>query len=242
MDVIRAFATALFVLSLGAPAAAQKPDPPPARLAETLGPEHVAAALDFYRSIVFDTGMVETLSNGIGAEIMPSIRTSMLDSDLYRSVSEERQAALRAYVETLPQVMLEECEAMFTELGRRAAPRFAERLSGEHLSEIAAFMRTPDMRDAWRTMMKAYLEGRDDAMTGMLPWSMEAPATRAFAETEAGRALGREIDSINRILEEEMEASLTLAMPRIQTRIFEGMCAALGDECPDDLRRQVNRI
>lgn len=240
---MRILAIALAFLALSAPASAQKPDSAPAPTASDVAPEHLAAAHDLYRSLVFDNGLLETLSNGISARAMPEIRASLLDSPMYRSVSRESQQRLTTFTDSLPEMMLAEINTMFDEIGQRSAPRFAQRLSADELTQIAGFMRSPETLAKWHAMFQSFLDANMEGSTGSFPdWSRSADGTlNAFATSSAGQALLREEDAIGDILEQEINNVMPVMLPRIQARVIAGICDALQSECPPSLRAMVGR-
>ena len=210
---------------------------------DSLAPEHIAAAREMFDSIVFDNGLLATLSDGIAEREMPELRASMLSSPLYTSATPEHQAALTAFMESMPDVMRSELTSMFNEIGDRAAPRFASRIEADDLRGISAFMRSPEMLALWQDLMQNYLKsGR--ALGGTFPdWSNSTDATfTEFASTPSGRAFLREQDFLTQVLEEEINGAIVRIVPRIQVRVLSGICDALGDECPARLRDSVGPI
>ncbi len=236
--------TVCAILLTNAPFAfAQAPVPPippaPAQAAPAApSPEAIAAGQDFFRAIIFDSGGLTLIFDTMAANQMPSLRDSIRNSPLYRDARPTHQSNLAAFIESLPDVVREEFEAILVDAGARAAPRFAAHLTAAELTALAAFMRTPAMQALWRSFFSASLSTTGGAPSEAFPdWSRELEGEAAeFASTPAGLAFAREQEKLTAILNEEVMGGVAAAMPRLQQRVINGMCAALEDECPPQIR------
>lgn len=220
-----------------APAQAAPPAPAPAAPA-TPSPEAIAAGQDFFRAVIFDSGGLTLIFDGLAARQMPGLRDSIRNSPLYRDARPTHRENLAAFMESLPDVVREEFEAILVDAGVRAAPRFAAHLSASELTALAAFMRTPAMQALWRAFFTAALSTTGRAPSEAFPdWSRELEGeAAAFVQSPAGRAFTREQEKLTAILNEEVMSGVAAAMPRLQQRVINGMCAALEDECPPEIR------
>lgn len=225
-------------LCAGTPASAQETRAPAsAPEAPQLSAEHIAAGENLFRAIVFDGGALNRMFEVLEATMLPGLRQDILASPLYRNASPERREALMLVIDDLVPYMHREILIEMNAVGARAAPRFAERMSIEHLNETADFMRSPEMQARWRAIIDARV-ATDKPMPSFPDWESAGP----FVQTPAGEAFARESEAFGDILDEESEQALALAFPRMLSVIAGRMCDALGSDCPPHLRDAAGRI
>lgn len=220
------------------PASAQETrEPASAPAAPQLSAEQIAAGENLFRAIVFDGGALNRIFEVLEAEMLPGLREDILASPIYRNASPEQREALMLVVDDLVPYMHREILAEMNAVGARAAPRFAERMSIEHLNETAEFMRSPEMQARWRALVDERVVA-DKPMPSFPNWE----SAGAFAQTPAGEAFARESEAFGDILDEESEQALALAFPRMLAELAGRMCDALGSDCPQHLRDASGRI
>lgn len=226
------------LLACGAmPAFAQETRDPAAVEAPELSSEHIAAGENLFRAIVFDGGALNRIFEVIEANMLPNLRTDILASPMYQQTSPERREALMLVVDDLVPYMHREILSEMNAVGARAAPRFAARMSMEHLNETAEFMRSPEMQERWRAIVDTRVE------TGKpMPSFPDWESAGTFAQTPTGEAFAHEVEALGDILDEESDQAFALAFPRMLTVISGRMCDALGDDCPPHLRDAAGRI
>lgn len=238
MNVRGALFGIALALCAAMPASAQDTrEPASAPQASQLSAEHIAAGENLFRAIVFDGGALNRIFEVLEAEMLPGLRQDILASPIYRNASPERREALMLVIDDLVPYMHREILNEMNAVGARAAPRFAERMSLEHLNETAEFMRSPEMQARWRAIVDERAVA-DKPMPSFPDW--ESAGT--FAQTPAGEAFARESEAFGDILDEESEQALALAFPRMLSVITGRLCDALGDDCPQHLRDASGRI
>src|SRR5262245_7834051 len=183
------------LLAFALPAAGNAQAPPAA--AESVSPQALAAGRDMAQAILIDSGALDAILDLFAAHVLPELRESIVITPLYRDASSEHRAALVAFVNGLPDLLRTEIRAEFGTLRERAAPRFAARLTVEEMDQIAAFMRSPDLRERWGQLAK--LAASPEGEAPPFPQWRDL----AFAQTPAGLALAREEDALAQILDEE---------------------------------------
>ncbi|MEZ5961563.1 MAG: hypothetical protein R3C30_14235 [Hyphomonadaceae bacterium] len=203
----------------------------------TLSPEQVAAGENLFRAIVFDGGAVDRIFEHMEAEVIPELRSDIISSPLYREASPDRREALMQVIDNLPVFMRQELTAGLVTIGASAAPRFAERMSAEHLNATAEFMRSPEMRVRWRAIVEDRID-LDKPMPSFPDWRDVGD----FAQTPAGQAFAEQQEALGDILDEESERTLAIVFPRMLAGLSGQMCDALGSDCPDHIRDAAGRI
>lgn len=236
------------MLAIATPAHAQKPVPiypevvaptPTPDGAFAVSPESVAAGDDLVQAVVRDSGAMEVIYDGFASQLLPPLRNTLLTSPLYRQANPRQRAALTAFIDSLPDFFREQITIIMADATPRAAPRIATRMSVEHLSQTAAFLRSPELRPGWEAIAnQAIQRGDNDAPTPTFPEWRDT----AFAQTEAGRAFAVEHQAIADILDEEFETSAERLWPLAEATLTARMCEAMGDDCPAQLRNQAERI
>lgn len=212
----------------------------PAPSAPSASVEQIAAARDFYQAMLFDNGLVVKASDGMARQRMPEIRASLLNSPLFHNANAEHQAALSAFVDTVPALMRQELLVAFAEAADRAAPRAATVMNEGELREVAAFMRSPEAIALIEQAIEARLTGAE--LDLMNYFNIDAGAGEffvAFSQTPGGRAFSRNREELGRILNEELARATVELQPRVQRMMFAGVCAALEEECPPALRAAI---
>lgn len=209
--------------------------PAPAQTAE-IDPQAVAAATDLYRAIAIDSGGIDLLVNAAFAIHGPRIRQSVLTSPLYGDLSSEHQTSLLAFLDTLPALVREESAAALESATNHVAPRLAVLMSPAHMTESAAFLRGPHMREPWKALMSQVVTSDGASEGGAFPDLAGTPEGRAFAATPAGIALVSQQEAIDTIFSDASEMAFMQLESRLQARAAEGMCAAMEEECPAALR------
>lgn len=197
----------------------------------------IAAGDNLFRAIVFDGGAVERMFEFMESDVVPSLRRDIISSPIYREATPERREALMLVIDDLPDYMRQEITAGLAEVGTRVAPRFAERMSIEHLNATADFMRSPEMRAQWRNIVETRIED-NKPMPSFPEWRMVGD----FAQTPAGQAFAEQQAAFADIMDEESEQTLSLVFPRILATVSGRMCDALGEDCPAYLRDSAGRI
>ena len=210
---------------------------PPTQPAQAASPEALAAGRDVIHSLVFDSGLVDMLLEPMMASAMPGVRSSVLESPLYRRASRRHREALLAFVDSMPDLLRRELTAECEVIADRAAVRLAQRMTAEELQGFAAFLRSPDARPLFEHVARDYLaDPKGGSPTGGFS-DEEMSGLTAFLSTPAGAAFVREQEAINTILDEEFDASSERMRPRLETLVLRGMCEALENQCPAYLRR-----
>jgi hypothetical protein len=226
-------------LVMGTPAYAQE-EPQSADVAsqrDQLSPEHIAAGENLFRAIILDGGALNRMFEVLEAQMLPGLRTDIISSPIYQAASPQRREAIMLVIDDLTPYMRREITAEMGIVGARVAPRFAQRMSLDHLNETAEFMRSPEMRERWRAMVDAHLED-EKPMPSFPDWRTAG----TFAATPAGLAFAQEADAFGDILDEESERALALTFPRMLTVIAGRICDALADDCPAHIRDAAGRI
>lgn len=199
--------------------------------------EHLAAGENLARAVIFDGGAVQRIFEHMDTSVIPELRQSILSSPIYRGANAERREALMQVIDDLPNYMRQELNAGLGAVTVESAPRFAERMSAEHLNETAAFMRSDEIRARWRGMVEARIE-MDKPMPSFPDWR----DVGAFAQTPAGLAFAENEEELGNILDEEAERTLSLIFPRMLATVRGQMCDALRSDCPQHLRDSAGRI
>lgn len=231
-----------FSIASAAPSWAQKASPsavaPQApALTETPSLEAIAAARDLFEAAIIDTAILDVMFQHVARDMMPGVRADIMASELYRDARNEHRAAMLAFLDSLPGLLQEEFRAEIGAIGDRAAPRFAQRLSAEDMTAVAAYMRRPEIQAEWRDLAERYI---DNDVDGDLPNFPDFTTRRdAFSQSPSARAFAMQRDALDQILREEMDRSTSHIVPRLQFVIAAGFCAALEDECPQNIRNLV---
>jgi len=213
------------------------PAPREAASVVALSADQLAAGENLFRAIVFDGGAVDRIFEFMEDDVIPEIRSDIMGSPLYRDVTPARREALMQVIDNLPAFMRQELTAGLVTIGTSAAPRFAERMSVEHLNQTAEFMRSPEMRTRWRAMVQDRID-TDKPMPSFPDWRDVGD----FAQSEAGLAFAAQQEAFGDILDEESERTLAVVFPRILSGLSGQMCDALESDCPDYLRDAAGRI
>lgn len=198
--------------------------------------EHVAAGESLARAVVFDGGAVERIFEHMDTSIIPQVRQNVINSPLYRSANPDQRAALMRVVDNLPVLMRQELTATLATVTANVAPRFAEHMSTEHLTQTADFMRSPEIRARWRQMVEARI-ATDQPMPSFPEWR----DIGTFAQTPAGLAFAENEAALGNILDTEANSRLSETFPRMLNTVFAQMCDALGNDCPPELRNPENK-
>jgi len=237
--MIRALLLATGLL-FASPALAQTPTPPAAETPQP-SPEAIAAARDFYTAMIFDGGALDALAPVFAEYMTPQIRTTLTNSAMYRGVSAEKRARIDAFVDTLPEILIAEFGREMARATDRVAPQFARIMTVEELQGATAFLRSPDMDPLWAQLMTEVGETDGNSTQGTLPDWNGTPEGRAFAQTPAGLALIRAEPQIDAILSAESPVIFTAMSGRIELLVMTGLCDALQEECPAQVRQSLGR-
>ncbi len=210
----------------------------PATPASAPSREHIAAAGDLLQALLFESGVVAAASDSMATQRMPALRASVLNSPLFNSVTPAHQARWLAHLDTMPELMNTLITDVFGDVAERAAPRVTARLTADELAQIAVFMRTPEMRSMLLGMVERRVGGESaNAHQPFGDWRRGADgAVNAFALTPAGQAFEREELMLAQIFAEETNTVMSGITPRVQSLIYSGLCEALEDECPPQIR------
>jgi hypothetical protein len=220
------------------PAAAQADTPPSS--AQTPDNEATAAGAALFNAILVDSGATDMLFNAVRTELLPELRADVLDSPWYRDAGADRRRALEAFIETIPDVLRYEFTSEMGAMAQRSAPRMAALLSAQQMREIGAFLTSADMLPLWNELFADVLDPKAEA-TDFPDWSAH-PQLAAFDQTDAGQAFARHRSAIGDILDEALQDGFTRIEPRMIAALMTGLCDALGDDCPADLRNAGNPI
>lgn len=242
MGIRAVFVVFALVGALATTAHAQTDPAAPAEQAQAPAPtrptDAAAAGAAFMEAFIYESGLIDQMLEPLMAQRMPEMRRELLQSELYNSVSPRAQRSLTAYFDTMPDIMREAVRTEFTEIAGRIGVRLAQRLTAEELNGIADFTRHPSLRTYFGRLAGDYVsEGNGEVE----PTPEELAAVEAFVRTPAGMAFEREGRFINTVVTEEFAASSTRMQPQIQSRILNGVCDALGNECPRGLRNATGR-
>jgi hypothetical protein len=235
---IRAIAVAFAITCVTTATTHAEPPPPSAAEQPAAPSEAVEAGRGVIRALVYDSGLMEAAIQPLLEQMMPALRQQVLQSPLYNSVSPRAQAALIAYLDTMPEFLRSSLRTEFENVADRAGIRLAERLTVDELNGIADFMRHPSSRAFLARLAADYVTDRE-ANTAATP--EELAYIEEFMTTPPGVALTREMHFVETVFQEEFEAGTARMSPQVRAAVVTGMCAALGNECPRSLREQVNR-
>jgi hypothetical protein len=229
---------ALAALSFPSSAAAQAEAPAPA--APAPADDATAAGAELFSAILVDSGATDMLFGAVRSEMLPNLRTDLLNSAAYRAASPSRQRALETFIDTVPDILQREFSTEIGEMARRSAPRMAALMNAQQMRDIAAFMRSAELRPLWTELMADVVDPKLEA-ADFPDWS-DHPQLSAFDETDAGRAFAVHRDAIGDILDDELQQGLTRVEPRMRAAIMAGICDALAEDCPAQLRDALGRI
>jgi hypothetical protein len=223
--VFRALVLAITLACAPVAYAQDKPTPEPA------SEQAVAAAQSFFNAFLFESGMIGAMLDAVMSEDLPGLRTSMMNSTLYRDADARQRAALEALADDIPVFFRAEFNAEMTTVVNAVSPRFALLLSEAELAEAAAYLRRPENAQSLRNAASQIAQ---NGKNGDLPDF--ASLFPDFEQTAAGRAIVREEDALSLIFEEEMQAATGRLLPRLQRTMYQRICAALAEDCPPLMR------
>jgi NAD(P)H-dependent FMN reductase len=224
------------IVACATPAFAQQAPEAPAA---PVSAESVEAGHAFFNAMMFESGAMAAIFDGVATAIVPDLRRSIMDSSVYGDASPEHQRSVLAFVETLPDLIERELTTEIHAIAASAAPRLALRMSADDLRQTAAFLRSPEMRPQWQALARAAIDAEGEGDLGTFP---EWASVGSFASTPAGQAFAREEDAIAALLEEEFEVAMRRMAPRLRVAVSAGMCDALADDCPAHIRDSLGRI
>lgn len=165
-----------------------------------------------------------------------SMRQDLVNSEFFRGVSAESQSALRAYADTLPQLMREEVVALRPVFEEELALRLDTRFNDVELRALADLFGEPTFRDALSDFATAQLRG-EAAELEQMPAARREPLEAIINAATANGA--PHPGEVTRLAAEAREAAQRTRMPFVLQRFAREMCAVLNDECPDHIRRMA---
>jgi hypothetical protein len=206
---------------------------------DTPTPQHVAVARDTLQALFLDSGVASDASARAFTLLGPQIRQSIYAAPFFQTLTPERQQRLHTYTYNLGAVGSEEAVRGAPAVLDAFAPRFAALFNEAELTDIAAFMRSPEGHSAsYRSVML----GVDRAMGGLPSQSPPTPeqqdteraALERFAGTAGGAAFNARTTEVNAMLG-QIGREITGA-PHILSRLKRDMCAILEEQCPPGLQ------
>lgn len=230
-------------------AAAQKispePSAPPAptiRLTPT--PESLAGARDMANFLLIESEVMGPALQVAFDAMLPELRRSLLTGPLYDSLRPSSQRAMHAFVDSMPRMVEEELNAEMPVIAENLSQDLATLFTSQEMIDINAFLRQPRVRDIYLRSVTAGARGAATgqnetvtalgALNGLTPEELAIFA--AFEATPSGQAMIAKNDQFTAYLEHHFERGSQALMPRLQLRIVQGMCAALENNCPPQLR------
>lgn len=227
-----------FALVGGSFATAHAQTPAPAATETALPTDAPAAGASIMEALLYESGLIDTMLEPLLAEMMPQMRQQMMQSELYRSVSPRAQQNLAAYFETMPDLLRQTIRDEFTVVSQRVGVRLAQHMTADEMNGIADFMRHPSARSYLNRSALSFARQGDSEVE---PTAEEIAYAEQFLQTPAGIAFTRESDYMSAVISEEFDASGPRLQPVIQSHIYNGVCDALGRECPRSIRALAGR-
>ncbi|MCX7358196.1 MAG: hypothetical protein NT015_08655 [Alphaproteobacteria bacterium] len=227
-----------FALVGGAAATAQAQTPAPAATEQVHPTDAPTAGATIMEALIYESGLVDTMLEPLIAQMMPQMRQQLLQSDLYRSVSPRAQQNLVGFFDTMPDLLRQTIRDEFTVIAQRVGVRLAQHMTSDELNGIADFMRHPSARAYLSRSAMSFASQGDSVVE---PTAEELAYVEQFMTTPAGIAFMRESDYLSTVITEEFDASAPRLQPIVQSRIYGGVCDALGNECPRNLRAMAGR-
>ncbi len=217
------------------------PAPPEALSAPT--PEGHEAARGIARTVLVDSGVIRTAIDVAFTQRLPELR-AQLSPDLSGLTPAQRRA-IDGQIATLPTILLEEIDRVTPALIERMASELDTQFTEADLVALDAFLGSPEglsvLRRGVDGAIRAQANGGDanasilsSMVRGMTPAEMQAWA--AFGDSDAGRAFADHGDMFGQRMEQMVLEGLMPALPATLGRFQQGLCQALGRDCPQSLR------
>jgi len=208
------------ILSLAGASFAQEPAP----ATESVPDSRLAAARELAQTMLIDSDLFEQAIESLSAETLPRMRARTNEM----RVSPRARTAAAAFLDTMPAMITEEINLVLPQAVDEAALEIREIFSEAELREITIFMRDPLTQ---QFMVRTMLSGG-----AINPTEAELQRVLAFAETPAGAAYAARGGDMNAAFQRALSNAGTRIEPRIMRRTMEGLCAALANECPAEIR------
>lgn len=185
-----------------------------------------AAVQSVFQVFLYETGLLD----GMIQRQVPNLRANITQSPDYQTATAAQRAALDHVVDTFPEMMREEVDALLPRMSANAAGRLTGVLAAEDINSFVAFARTPEFSSALAAYVQNYV--RDPATAGdpMLTADQER-VLRQFARTRSGRAVTQHVGDLFGALLAEMTAVTPDLMANIETRTRNQLCDAFPGAC-----------
>lgn len=184
----------------------------------------LAAARDLVRALLIDSGLMRMAIDTVWAQYAPQVREQALQMP---DVSDRGRRAVIAFLETAPTIVQEEVDRLSPQIIASAAPEIADVFTDQELNDIAQFMRD----ERTRTLFARIITNNMGGLT-----VDDLRYVRDFSSSPAGLALSRKGDQLSAAIERALDGASAQLTESLTQRIFDGVCAALADECPTALR------
>jgi hypothetical protein len=192
-----------------------------------------AASADSVRlshQILSESGIVQAVFATMGDELRDQARSGLLAAPWAASLSGERRARFEAYVDRLPDVMMEQFLEYMPQVEQRLAASMSELYASEHITAMADYFGSPDGAAVLKILIGAGVasmaleNGNASAAAGaageMTP--AQAASLRSFEQTPAWRAFNESTDRIGAIV---TEALISVATAPFVAKVRTDICA-----------------
>lgn len=193
---------------------------------------HLGAARDTLQAMMLDTNSLSLASLEAFRLLTPQFRGQIQASPFYASLTSQRQQAVTEYIDGFAVIGQAETLRGAPDLLDRFSPRMAALFTERELSDIAAFMRTPEGSSFF---LRSVIDGvRAEAPGGAPPATQPSDAETAallrFAQTPGGVAMDQREPQLSPLMREFGEAAT--GAPHISQRLQRDLCAIAGEQCP----------
>ncbi len=209
---MRATFLSLLLLLSGAAMAQEAPTAP--------SPSHIAAARNAVSALLVDS---DVLPRVIRRAWAPELANMRRDFSAMGNVSPARLDAAIAFLDTVDETVIVLVRERVPGLADTAAPEIAAIFSESELEALAAFQRDP-------RAVHVMLAG------GATLTAEEQRFLDDFMASPAGRAFDERGEAYLDVLQRHLFAMLREMTPDMMLHIFRGVCEALENECPVELR------
>jgi hypothetical protein len=198
----------------------------PAELADT-----TAATREVLQALFFDIGVFDRVASAQ----MPGIRDSVRNSPQYLNADAQRRLALDQFLEAMPSIIRAEVANETDAMASNIAQHVAQTMRPDEILAFATFFRSAELRPFVNRIIGEGIASDFGEVTTE-PTPEEATRIAAFMETADGRAIAAHSTAFWPVVGAELQAAAPRILQRLRVRIYGDMCAALGDECPPELR------
>lgn len=239
-------ALALITGAIAAPAYAQKTPTPPAPTIQVapVQPNPTAASIAASREVLqfmfVDSGALDLAINRAFEQQLPNLRAEFA-GPAFNRLSQSKRAAVNAFIDSLPAVALGEFQRVMPRLLDEAAADSATLFTETEIVDISEFFRASPARDV---MVSYILRGVEESTPGVTPrevtmTSEQQTAIATFEATPSGQAFGRNSEAWLAVVQRHFNEVEALIGPAMEQRTIDGLCDALGSDCPPALRQRT---